>query len=115
MAGSCFPSGKKGIAEREMAVLDVLPKAMLPILLGKRHAPRGEKPSLKSGDFMQPSPSEDVINADCCPHFSGGSLAPSSTAVSEPTPASLKGTGGKANILQTLYYLLSADAIFNFY
>lgn len=100
-----------------MAVLDVLPKAMLPILLGKCPVPRGEKPSLKSGfwRFMQLSLSEDVINADCCPHFSGESLAPSSTAVSEPTTASLKGMGGKANILQVLYYLLSMDAIFNFY
>ena len=79
-----------------MAVLDVLPKAMLPIQLGKCHMPRGEKPSLKSGfwRFMQLSLSEDVINADCCPHFSGESLAPS-TAVSKPTPASLKGMGGK--------------------
>lgn len=54
--------------------------------------------------------SEDVINADCCLHFSGGSLASTSAAVSQPTTASLKGMGGKANILQVLYCLLiSAD------
>jgi len=42
------------------------------------------------------------------------SLVKASTAVSEQTPASLKGMGGKAKILRVLYYLLSMDAIFNF-
>lgn len=83
-----------------MTVLDVFLKAMLPTLLGKRHVPYGEKPSLKSGcwRFGLLSLSESVINADCCTQFSSECLAFSSTALSQPMLASLKGTEGRTNV-----------------
>jgi len=59
-----------------MVMLDVLPYATLPILLGKCLAPCGEKPWLKSAfwRFLQLLLSDYVLSTDCCPHFSGESL-----------------------------------------
>lgn len=97
-----------------MVVLDVLPKAMFPILLGKHHVPRGEKLSLKSGDscsFRCQRMSLMLIAAPVS--LVKAWHPPLQQRASQHQPASKEQEGKQT--LQVLYYLLSMDATFNFY